>query len=775
LILRTDQIGFQVRDDLYTLKEMKTKALSLLLFLFSFYASVQAQDIKVGDSRANYLYPWAGGMNECQFGRIDLNFDGIKDLVAFDRTGNRLMPFLVEDTGTGFQFEYAPEYAELFPAMVDWMILKDYDGDGLEDLFTYSPGVAGMKVYKNVSTSEVKFDLIIFPFLTSFQGGGYTNILVTYVDYPAIDDIDGDGDLDILTFWGLGSFVEYHKNLSVEKYGHTDSLDYEKVGLCWGYFAESEESNVIYLDTCFGWKSNPGQVPPGDIRDHRHTGSTFRMIDLDDNGVLDLLLGDVDYASLLALTNGGTKDSAYMISQDWNFPQGSRNINLFSMPVTLYTDLTGDGVKDLVVSPFDPNPEINQNFKSVWLYENTGTNTLPDFDFRKDNFLQGDMIDVGAGAYPVLADYNGDGLDDLFIGNYGYYDTSYYDEFLFLYTDHIGKLNLFQNMGTATNPSYQLMSRDVAGISELELTGIVPTFGDLDGDGDLDLLTGNENGSILHYENTAGEGNEMELIFKTATYKTIEVGKYSAPCLYDLNKDGLTDLVIGERGGNLHYYRNDGSAEEPVFTHVTDSLGKVNVIDPDVSLYGYSVPVFFDDGGKTGLLVGSEQGRIYYFTDIDGNLEGKFTESDSFFKNLLDDPVNPDRGFRTAALPADIDNDGDLDVIAGNFSGGLEIFTNGTKPSVSMDVSENFDAREINIFPNPASGSLHVDLEVFEAGKSFFIRLFDGAGNQVMKMIADGGKTATVNTGSVKTGLYFLTIASTQNDLYHSKKIIILH
>jgi hypothetical protein len=40
--------------------------------------------------------------------------------------------------------------------------------------------------------------------------------LVTNVDYPAIFDIDNDGDLDILTFWGLGSFMELHQNMSVE-------------------------------------------------------------------------------------------------------------------------------------------------------------------------------------------------------------------------------------------------------------------------------------------------------------------------------------------------------------------------------------------------------------------------------------------------------------------------------------------------------------------------------------------------------------------------------
>ena len=112
--------------------------------------------------------------------------------------------------------------------------------------------------------------------LSHGEGTIYTNILVTYADYPAITDIDNDGDLDILTFWGMGAFVEMHKNLSMEKYGVPDSLDYEKTENCWGHFAENEESNEITLDTCFGAKEK--FIPNNK---DRHAGSTFLVIDLD--------------------------------------------------------------------------------------------------------------------------------------------------------------------------------------------------------------------------------------------------------------------------------------------------------------------------------------------------------------------------------------------------------------------------------------------------------------------------------------------------------------
>ena len=55
----------------------------------------------------------------------------------------------------------------------------------------------------------------------------------------------------------------------------------------------------------------------------------------------------------------------------------------------------------------------------------------PQFNLSTRSFLQDRMIDVGAGAYPVFCDIDQDGLMDLLIGNYGYYDTSYYDQFMY--------------------------------------------------------------------------------------------------------------------------------------------------------------------------------------------------------------------------------------------------------------------------------------------------------------------------------------------------------
>jgi len=66
------------------------------------------------------------------------------------------------------------------------------------------------------------------------------------VIYPAMADIDNDGDLDLLTFFGLGSYVEYHKNLSVEKYGTCDSLDFILTDKCWGILKKVLNQTISY-------------------------------------------------------------------------------------------------------------------------------------------------------------------------------------------------------------------------------------------------------------------------------------------------------------------------------------------------------------------------------------------------------------------------------------------------------------------------------------------------------------------------------------------------
>ncbi len=715
--------------------------------------------IAVADSLGDVLQnPWAGGMNACQFGEIDLDDDGIRDLVVFDRNGNRIQTWKNQGTPGEISYTFDPDLAGKLPHFDDWVIFADFNMDGLNDIFTYSKGFAGIKVYRNTGNPDDMFELVVYPYLKSFQGSGYVNVLVTYVDYPAIFDLDDDGDLDLLTFWGLGSFVEFHLNESMELYGVPDSLIFRKTENCWGRFAESEESNTIYLDTCFdrGYQSPHGpEIPPpsggagGGALPPRHTGSTFLIFDNNGDGLTDLLLGDVDYAAPALLINGGTPRDALMTAHTFTFPDYDTPIDLLSFPLMSLLDLNNDEVKDLIVSPFDPSLVKSKNVDNTWLYLNQGETNNPDFNLFTKTFLQNEMLDFGAGAVPVFFDHNNDGLQDIVVGNYGYLDSSYYGLGLNLYCDYRAQLALLENTGTAAQPSYQLKTTNYMNLPDYfpehgKPYAAVPSFGDLDGDGDEDMLMGNAEGTLFYFENIAPSGQPADFQLIDPSYQDLDAGSFSAPQLFDLDNDGLKDLAIGKRNGTISWYRNIGSAASPEFTLVTDTLGMVDVRDPNLSVFGFCIPHFYrDETGNVHLFAGSEFGEIYYYNNINDNIEGKFS---LVMKNYL----WIDEGLRSAVAIGNLNDDLYPEMLLGNYSGGLSYFS-GTIPPPAIVEDEWDETTEIRIYPNPARDHVYIDFPKTSDVKIFKISIMDFTGKEI-QTIFDQQKQIDVR--NMKDGIY---------------------
>ncbi len=205
----------------------------------------------------------------------------------------------------------------------------------------------------------------------------------------------------------------------------------------------------------------------------------------------------------------------------------------------MYLDVNNDGKKDMLVSPFDPSLVKAKNSNNIWLYENTGETNNPNFELTNKAFLQDEMLDFGAGAVPVLFDHNNDGLMDIVVGNFGYLDSSYYGLGLNLYCDYRAQLALLENTGTTNEPSFKLITRNYANLpgwfpEHEKPFAAVPTFGDLDNDGDEDMLIGNEKGTLIHFKNTAAVRKPANFQFETEIFQNIDAGSYSAPQLFDL-------------------------------------------------------------------------------------------------------------------------------------------------------------------------------------------------------------------------------------------------
>lgn len=562
-------------------------------------------------------YPWAGGLNSCQFSTIDLNRDGKEDLFIFDRGGNRINTFINNGTAGNVDYRFAPEYRSHFVnqhddrvQFHDWILLRDYDMDGKKDIFTYSSGATA--VYRNTTQTadSLTFELKT-SFLKSFYDPADLALFISPVDMPTFIDVDNDGDLDVLTFHIFGTVIEYHSNQSQELYGNSDSLVYRLQDRCWGGFSENQASNSVHLDTCIGVFFNDTIHQQQTIfGGNRHSGSSTLALDINDDGVKEFILGDLSFKNLTLLYNDGTLQDAHIFDQHTAAPPGTTPVDIAIFPAAFYEDVNNDGAKDLIVSPNATN--ITENFNSVWFYKNNGTTSLPQFEFVQNNFMQDNMIEVGEVSYPVFFDVNADGLIDLIIGNYGYYHPGNYTS----------NLSYYENTGTPTEPAFRLITRDFAGIEALNASGVrspVPTFGDIDADGIAEMIIGDAEGRLHLFKNNAPQGQQPNYLLSQANYFSIDVGQNATPQLFDVDGDSLLDLVIGERNARLKYYRNIGTANAPDFMLVTNEFGGVDVRKQGFNV-GYSVPFLFRMNNQLQLFCGTESGDIIQFTDIEETL-----------------------------------------------------------------------------------------------------------------------------------------------------------
>jgi len=697
--------------------------------------------------------PWVGGINSAQISTIELNGDGLDDLFIFDRTDNMILTYTNDGSVGSPKYTHAPEYQDLFPAnLSSWCILRDFNCDGKKDIWSYATG--GIKVYKNISTAgNVEFELVT-NLVKSYYNTSHLNLYVSSTDIPSVDDIDNDGDLDVITFSIFGTNLEYHKNLSMETYGTCDSLVFRLKNNCWGHFSESFTNSVLQLfDTCDNSNlGGPAEFIPNDPEKKgnvlstksalRHSGSTVMTIDENGDGVKDVLIGDVSYSFMSMLTNGGSapNTNSSMNAQDTTFPIYDTPINIKIFPAAFYEDVTNDGNRDLIISPNTPNQ--SEDFESVHYYLNSGTDNNPSFSFQSSDLFQDHMIDVGTGSIPTFFDHNADGLVDLLVSNFGGFDRA---------TDtYISSISLYENTGNSTAPQFTLITEDYMNLSTSGIEkNMIPSFADLDSDGDDDMIIGDYNGVLHYYNNTAGAGNTATFVLTAPQMTdldgiTIDVGLHAAPTLFDLDKDGDFDLIVGERNGNINYYENKDTLT-PTFTFVTDSLGfiKVNYLGTSI---GMSVPRFFEnDSGETQLFVGAEHGTIEHFNNIDGNLFGNF--------NLITNQVAEiNVGLRSTPAFSDINGDNLNELIVGNKRGGLQL---AMGKGVVSGLSSDFQELEFTLFPNPSKE--HINLH-FTRSTSIQYELIDVSGKIITQGIRSSNSIHQVSTSVLPSGVYFVKI-----------------
>lgn len=288
---------------------------------------------------------------------------------------------------------------------------------------------------------------------------------------------------------------------------------------------------------------------------------------------------------------------------------------------------------------------------------------------------------------PTFADLDGDGDLDMLAGN-DYFSYTYYNYTLY----YENKFKYFENIGTAANPDFAAPVENPFGIIKggSDYVGnLTPTFVDLDGDGDMDIVHGNSYGEIYFLENS---GTPTAPAFELPVLIT-DIGDYaSTPTFADIDGDGDLDMLSGEYyydyffnnpydygyiyENRFKYYENAGDALAPDFSGapVINPFGLTGNTDNDDYRFA---PTFIDIDvdGDFDLMVGNYDGDFYYYENTGTSLAPAFAAPQTNPFNLTYVGNSSYYSSRNSKPTfADLDNDGDMDLMAGDNSGDFNYY-----------------------------------------------------------------------------------------------------
>ncbi|MCS7161937.1 MAG: VCBS repeat-containing protein [Bacteroidia bacterium] len=530
--------------------------------------------------------PWTGGLQAPQIAKIDLDGDGQEELAVWDRADERLLLFRWEAGG----WRWLPAADTLFPTpfLRRWVLLRDFDGDGDKDLFTDAN--SNLRVFQNLGGPQAKprWRLYANPLISDYMGYP-TALYCAATDVPAIDDVDGDGDIDLLVYDVLGSLIEWHRNLAQELFGRRDTLVLRLQTSCWGKVFERYD-NATNSFSFIPYECEDRRRPEGRLH---HAGGTLLTLDLNGDGLKDLIVGDDGPPYLIAGLNVGSAEQARIDPSRSISPYPLPNpVSISPFPAAYYEEVTGDGRPDLLAA--NNSPAAGEDWQSLWLYPNEGRPDSPAWTSPLRGWLQNTMLDIGTAAHPTLADLTGDGYPELILTCERFHTDSGPRARAWLFLGGPQGLTLIDS-NWLNLPTYTLANPIIA-------------VGNVVGDERLELVMGTSTGQLWLWRQVAPNTTEFSLVSQS----WLSGPSFAAPLLYDYDQDGRLDILVGGRNGQIALYRQ---AAEGMFQLVTDFLGQIRLTDTLSTFVGFTRPALLalPEGGPLGLLVGNLTGflRLY--------------------------------------------------------------------------------------------------------------------------------------------------------------------
>jgi len=452
--------------------------------------------IPVSDAEGLLKNIFSGGHNNLEHQFVDIDNDGDLDIFYLD--SDQTFGWF-ENVGNKFipDFKYSlskPDGLHFY----DWFYFVDIDAEGDKDYFTGNSDV--ISFYKNDGSASFPYFVLELDTVKNNEGNP---IYSEFGSNPIFVDIDNDNDFDFITGNSVGTLTFY------ENVGSGANYNYRFVTNVW--------QNIIIIG---GENAGP-----------RHGASSLDFVDIDDDLDLDLFWGDFFGKSLYVIENQGTPTIPDMrrVSNFYPINEDSIHTSGFNMP--RFADIDGDGDYDLFVSVlYDPTVP-----QSLMYYKNNGTAQSANHNFITKDFLK--TLDVGSNSQPVFVDIDNDNDLDLFIGSLN---------------NPTGSIHFLENIGSNSQPDFFYTDS-----SFFDITGdlsISPAFGDLDGDGDYDLVVGRFNGTLSLYDNTGSSSSPIfsnSVAIQNSNGEIIDIGSSAVPIIFDIDNDQDLDLIIGGFNGKF--------------------------------------------------------------------------------------------------------------------------------------------------------------------------------------------------------------------------------
>jgi hypothetical protein len=563
----------------------------------------------VSDSAGRTLeLSFVGGFNAPRPQLVDADGDGDLDLFVQEVTGSVALYEREGEVDGVPRFVFrTPKYGGL--DVGEWFRFADVDADGDLDLLAEQP-FSYIKYYRNDGERGAYQFVLAADTLKDTDGAP---IFSDRQNIPQLGDLDCNRRSDLLIGRLDGTVGRYEAGPS-------------EPGRAPAFRMVAKEFEGIRI---IGQQVGPPMpFTPGPSM---HGANTMALADHDGDGDLDLFWGDFFEPGLLLISNGGSCPAPSFRSTPVQFPVG-RPLLTSGYNAPTFGDLSGDGRADLVIGVLGGayNPVRTSADNLFYLARGAGE----EWEVRSRRLLP--VLDIGSETIPAIADLDGDGDLDLLLANK--LDPSDLQR-SFVYR--------LENVGSADRPAFRMRA-------PLELGKrfhAAPAFGDLDGDGRLDLIMGQWGPRLAWYRATARGYEPVDTALVTITR-----GSNTVPTLGDLDGDGDLDLIVGESSGWLNYYRNDGGPSRPRFALVSDEFETIR-------LGRRSAPLLSDlDGdGDLDLVVGSEVGGLELFRNEGSRAAARLVRDSTF---SVAAPV------LAAPAAGDLDGDGDLDLVVGGAGGG---------------------------------------------------------------------------------------------------------